>query len=261
MGAASSLDEQVWQAHADVWQAQGRLRIPAGGGAGDLPGIRLMASGLPFAQWNSGDVTDAAAVDVDAVRRWYAARAGGRGVPWGVRVPHGTPWRHGRLVTRLQCMALPAGALRPGRLPSTEIRLRRAGPSDAAEVARVDAAAFGDPVGPNRGWVAPQLGADGFDVVVAEVGSAVVGSAVVGTATGVRTRGRAGPAMGVFGVGVLPEWRRRGIGAALTCALVTAAEADGAMLTHLTAESDDAARLYAGLGFEATAPIDVYVEL
>lgn len=43
----------VWAAHADAWQAEGRIRTPYGGGAEELPGVRLMASGLPYAQWNA----------------------------------------------------------------------------------------------------------------------------------------------------------------------------------------------------------------
>jgi hypothetical protein len=55
-------------AHADAWEAHGRFRTPYGGGAVRLPGIRLMASGLPHSQWNNGDVVDPAAVDLEAVR-------------------------------------------------------------------------------------------------------------------------------------------------------------------------------------------------
>ena len=76
-------DERVWTAQGDAWQAEGRRRVALGGGAAELPGIRVMASGLPHAQWNSGDVSDPTRVDVETVRDWYASRAHGRGVPWG----------------------------------------------------------------------------------------------------------------------------------------------------------------------------------
>jgi hypothetical protein len=87
----ANLDERVWTAHADAWQAEGELRQALGGGTVELPGIRLMASGPPHAQWNNGDVTDPALVPWAEVRSWYAARADGAGVPWGVRVPATKP--------------------------------------------------------------------------------------------------------------------------------------------------------------------------
>jgi tRNA-dihydrouridine synthase len=59
--------DRVRAAHADVWAAHGRFREPAGGGDLRLPGIRVMASGLPHPQWNNGDIDDPAAVDLDTV--------------------------------------------------------------------------------------------------------------------------------------------------------------------------------------------------
>ena len=53
MSGASALAERVWSAHGDAWQAEGRLRQSRGGGAVALPGIRLMSSGLPHAQWKT----------------------------------------------------------------------------------------------------------------------------------------------------------------------------------------------------------------
>lgn len=58
----TEFDQLGWTAQADAWQAEGRLRAPFGGGVLELPGARLMSSGLPQAQWNSGDMTDAARV-------------------------------------------------------------------------------------------------------------------------------------------------------------------------------------------------------
>ena len=78
-----ALDRRVWDAHGDAWQAQGRLREGCGGGAAEMPGIRLMASGLPHAQWNNGDVTQPDEVPWNDVRAWYAARAGRPGRPLG----------------------------------------------------------------------------------------------------------------------------------------------------------------------------------
>jgi len=250
-----TIDERIWTAHGDVWQAQGRLRASFGGGAAELPGIRLMASGLPHAQWNNGDVTDAARVPWDHVRDWYAARAGGAGVPWGVRVPADREFGRGRFVFRKRCMGLVPSVLRPAAVPpGTTIRV--ATPADAEIVARIDAGAFGDPLESTRRWIEPQLGANGFTVALA-----ASGGEAVGIATAIVTQGRAGACAGVFGVGVAEHARSRGIGAALASWLLQRAFADGAELVHLNPNTDDAARLYARLGFVETAGLDVYADL
>lgn len=88
-GKMSKLDERVSAAHGDAWQAEGLLRRPLGGGAAELPGIRLIASGLPHPQRNNGDVNDPAPVPIEEARAWFAARDRGAGVPWRVRVPAG----------------------------------------------------------------------------------------------------------------------------------------------------------------------------
>jgi hypothetical protein len=62
------LTQRARTAHGDAWQEEGRLRVPYGGAFAELPGIRLMASGLPHPQWNNGDVTEPALVEVDLVR-------------------------------------------------------------------------------------------------------------------------------------------------------------------------------------------------
>jgi GNAT superfamily N-acetyltransferase len=54
----------------------------------------------------------------------------------------------------------------------------------------------------------------------------------------------------VVGVATLPVVRRRGIGAAITAALVEDAVAAGVSTTFLSASSDEVARVYERLGFE-----------
>jgi GNAT superfamily N-acetyltransferase len=255
MGGTRALDERVWSAHGDAWQAEGRLRESHGGGVAALPGIRLMASGLPHAQWNNGDVTDPALVDVDAVRAWYAARAYGNGVPWGVRVPAGSSFRHGRHLFRKRCMGLLRDGFRAVR-PSSEVTIGQARPADVDIVARIDASAFSDPVEQIRPWVGPHIGATGFRVALARLEGEPVG-----VATAIHTNTRAGACVGIFGVGVLERVRRRGIGSALTSWLLERAFARGATLAHLNPDSDAAARLYAQLGFVECAGLDIYVEL
>jgi ribosomal protein S18 acetylase RimI-like enzyme len=251
----NELDQLVWTAHGDAWQAQGRLRERLGGGAAMLPGIRLMASGLPHARWNNGDVSDPARVPLDDVRAWYAARAAGAGVPWGVRVPAGMPFRHGRWLFRKRCMGLRPGGHRPFETPSG-VEIRIATPADATAVAAIDAEAFGDPLEMIRPWIEPHLSAPGFAVSLA-----TLDGQAVGIATAIHTDGLAGPSVGIFGVGVLEGARRRGIASAMTAWLLERAFAEGAALAHLNPDSDAAELLYARLGFVATAGLDVYADL
>jgi ribosomal protein S18 acetylase RimI-like enzyme len=56
----------------------------------------------------------------------------------------------------------------------------------------------------------------------------------------------------IAGVGVMEEFRRRGIAAALTAAATRAAFAEGATLAMLTPGDDDAGRVYERAGFEDT---------
>jgi GNAT superfamily N-acetyltransferase len=238
-------------AHADAWEQHGLLRAGRGGAAAELPGIRLMASGLGHPQWNNGDVTDPAAVDLDAVRAWYA----GHGVPWGVRVPAGAPWPHGRHLFRKRLMLLDAGRLLPApAVPG--LRLRAAGPDDLGPVVAVDAAAFeGDPEA-EAPWIRPHLDAPSVTVALAELDGVAVG-----TAYALRSDGRAGPAAYLAGVAVLPAARGRGIAAAISTWLLEGALARGSRIAHLHPDTDAAARVYARLGFVEVGALDVYVDL
>lgn len=253
--APMDLDQRTWAAQADAWQAEGRLRATRGGGAIDLPGARLMASGLPHAQWNSGDVDDPTRIDLGAVRQWYASRAWGRGVPWGLRVPAGVTFPHGRPLFRKRCMALvPADFRTPVRPPA--LTIVRAGPAHLDVVTRIDADAFGFPAEEVRPWIAPRLDAPGFEVALAALDGEPLG---VGTA--VRTRDRAGPCVGIFAVAVVASARRRGVAGTLTAWLLARAFDDGAALAHLNPDSEAAATLYARLGFIETAGREVFVDL
>jgi GNAT superfamily N-acetyltransferase len=240
----------VRAAHADAWEAHGRYREPYGGGTVRLPGIRLMASGLPHPQWNSGDVIDPAQVDLGTVSRWYADK----GVPWGLRVPTDMAWPHGRLLFGKRLMGLAAGDFRPAGVPEG-VTLRAAGPADADAVLSVDTVAFEDPVEVERPWVEPILSQPSAAVCVAERGGATIGCGYC-----LVTDGDAGPAVYVAGVGVPPEARGRGVGAAVSSWLVQCGLEAGARLAHLHPDTDDAARIYGRLGFLEVDGFDVYVD-
>lgn len=257
--AASSVgvigSELVRTAHADAWEAHGRHRSAYGGGAARLPGIRLMASGLSHPQWNNGDVLDPVAVDVDAVRSWYAGCAAmvGRPVPWGVRVPLGVTWPHGRHLFAKRLMALAPDAFRPAReVPGLTLRL--AEPADLDVAVSVDAASYESDSEVMRPWIAPMLDMPGLDYCLAELdGEAVgVGQCLV-------THSDAGPAAYIAGIGVLPHVRGRGVGAAVSSWVVERGFAAGAAFAHLHPEPM-AVGVYARLRFTEVEGFDVYVD-
>jgi GNAT superfamily N-acetyltransferase len=241
---------RVHTAHADAWEAEGRLREPHGGGALSVRGLRLMASGLPQAQWNSGDVT-APDADVRAARAFYSER----GAEWGVRVPAGVAWAHGRHVLTLRLMALEPAAFRPAP-ESPGVAVREATAADLDAVLAVDATAFEADPADERAWLEPHVSAAAVTTALA-----TLDGEPAGTGYTISTDGRAGPALYLAGVAVLPAARRRGVAAALSSWLLARGLADGATLLHLHADTDAAARVYARLGFADTTGLDVYIDL
>ena len=240
--------ELVRLAHGDAWQAMGRLRAAVGGEVAERPGIRLMASGLPHPQWNNGDVDDPGAVEIAAVAAWYADR----GVPWGVRVPAGATWPHGRLLFRKRLMAVPAADL-IAAAPPDGVRMRTARPADLEDVLAVDLAAFGGAADLERRWLEPLLSAGLVALAEAD-------GEVVATGYGVPCEGRAGSTVFLGGVAVRPDVRRRGIGAAVSSRLAERGFAAGGQIAHLHPDTDEAASIYRRLGFVEVDGLDIYVD-
>jgi GNAT superfamily N-acetyltransferase len=244
------LPARVRTAHADAWAVEGALREPYGGGTATLPGIRLMASGLPHPQWNSADVTGPGA-DLEGARAFYAER----GVRWGVRVPEGMPWTAGRHLFRMPLMGLtPRRLVAPPAVPG--LTLRQAGPEDLETVLAVDTAAFGSDPDEYRPWTEPHLHTSAVTVALA-----LQGDEPVGTAYALRSDGAAGPAVFLGGVAVLEHARRRGIAAVMSGWLLARAFAEGARLAHLHPDTDAAARVYSRLGFRESGALDIFVDL
>jgi ribosomal protein S18 acetylase RimI-like enzyme len=243
---------RVHIAHADAWEAHGRLREPYGGAALALPGIRVMAAGVPHPRFNSADVSSADC-DLAAARAWYASR----GVDWGARVPPDIPWPHGRHLMTQRMMELAAAGFRAA--PSVAgLSLRAATAADLDLVAALDAEAFdGDP-DEGRAWLAPLLGASAPATVI--VALAHLGGEPAGAAYSLRTDSRAGPCLYLAGVGVIPAARRRGVAAAMSSWLLQQGFAAGAELAHLHPDTDQAARIYARLGFTEVAGLEIYVD-
>ena len=99
------------------------------------------------------------------------------------------------------------------------------------------------------------LDAEGFRCLLA-----LASDVPAGVAYGIVSDGDGGPSLGIFGVGVLPAHRRRGIGTALTTHLLRWGRREGADLAWLNPDDDRAARLYASMGFREVAGFDVDVD-
>jgi ribosomal protein S18 acetylase RimI-like enzyme len=221
--------------------------------------LRLfVAEGVPwpyYARPAGGAIT---AGDLSAVRRRQ----------WELGAPEAFEWiselapalaplaRAGGLaVKEVPLMAL-ARAFDPPALADGRVRrLEHDDPQLSAARAVADLAFSGDAgAGPAErdaalsGWPEHRLAAirdrmaAGLTVtIVAEAGDGVIA---------VGSHQPLGDVTEIVGVGTLPVARRRGLGAAVTAALVAEAQQGGADLVFLSAGDDHVARLYARLGFE-----------
>lgn len=217
-----------------------------GGAWADLGGVQVHTTGLPPRHWNGAFLTGDADLErvVPQVAAWFAARS----KPWGLLVPAEREVEPPGLVHALDqpvmlrdLRDLPAGA-------AVEVR----GDAPAADVARVQAEAFGDPYALSLAFVTPTLRPDARPpqrTVVTYDGAEPVGCATVAFLDGMA---------GVYGVAVRAGWRRRGLGAGLTVQCLELARDAGCDAVYLN-PSAMARGVYAALGFENAAPFRVWV--
>ena len=112
---------RVFTAHADAWQAQGAALHPLRRRRGELPGWRLMASGLPYSYLNAACVTDPALAD-PGLPGPGTGTAASPGEPSPPRAPD---WPHGRRLLTQDLMALEPASLSPARgLPASPCAVR-----------------------------------------------------------------------------------------------------------------------------------------
>lgn len=233
-------------ADGDAWQTHGLIRSQSGGSVGEVPGVRMMVSGLPRPWWNNADVHDVRAVDIEALVAWYEER----GLPWGMRVAAGAEWSHGSLLFRQRLMALERSAFLPAWSP-VGVTIRAANHQDLASVVGVDAEAFGGE--PAETWIAPLLRSDKAVVALAFLGARPVGTGYV-----LCSDGWAGKSALLAGVAVVPEARGQGIAGALSSWLLENAFERGAEVSILNPDTDVAARIYSRLGYIESPGFDIY---
>jgi ribosomal protein S18 acetylase RimI-like enzyme len=242
--------EELGRAMAAALRAK-TLAVP-GGEVTQIDGLEVYLSHLPDPGENFAFVGTepkdpvAALTEAEAVLRR-------NGMPFGIGVLAG---RHPSVDAAIRAgrhrfsFAEPAMTARVADLADVplppDVRLAQAGPDDLSEAAALDAIAFEGDIDVSRGMYSRGL------LDVAHVVTASVEGKIVGVATGVP----AGRAVGIFGVAVAPEARRRGIGAALTCAAARAG--DGSATAWLSAHGE-AARVYERLGFREVGRNEIWV--
>ena len=242
--------EQLGQAMAAALRAK-TLAVP-GGEVTEIDGLEVYLSHLPdpgenfaFVATESKDPV-AALIEAETVLRR-------NGMPFGIGVLAG---RHASVDAAVRARGFrvlftePVMTIRTADLADVplppEVRLADAGPDDLPALAELDAIAFEGDIDVSRGMYSRGL------LDVAHVVTASIDKKIVGVATAVP----AGGAVAVFGVAVAPEARRRGIGAALTCAAARAV--DGSGIAWLSARGE-AARVYERLGFREVGRTEIWV--
>ena len=242
--------EQLGQAMAAALRAK-TLAVP-GGEVTEIDGLEVYLSHLPdpgenfaFVATESKDPV-AALIEAETVLRR-------NGMPFGIGVLAG---RHASVDAAVRARGFrvlftePVMTIRTADLADVplppEVRLADAGPDDLRALAELGAIAFEGDIDVSRGMYSRGL------LDVAHVVTASIDKKIVGVATAVP----AGGAVAVFGVAVAPEARRRGIGAALTCAAARAV--DGSGIAWLSARGE-AARVYERLGFREVGRTEIWV--
>ena len=233
-----------------------RAEVVEGGEVVEVDGLVVALSNLPAPELNG---TRVAREPEDPARALAAARAvfRSRGHSFfGIEIEVG---RHPRVEEAIRGMGLerveawPAMAVEAIALPPSDepdgVAIRRVTERDElSAVHAIEVATFGTPAPVAQGFVGrPMLEDDRVRMFLAWDGDRPVGEATAYVSDGT---------VGIFGVGVIPEARRRGIGAALTLAAARAFP-DRADLAWLQ-PSTMAASMYRRLGFETVSDWEVW---
>lgn len=218
-----------------VWRADVSVR-PRGDWA-DLGGLAVHTTGIDVPYWNGAHLTAPEGLQrLDEAAAWFAAR----GMPWAVLMPSELD-----LAVPLEHRTDQAVMLRPldGLPPVPDLPLRW-GHSD--DVLAVQEEAFGDD--DLSEFLSPKAALPGCAIVTAYDGELPVATARVICTEGVAA---------VYGVGTVAAHRRRGLGAAVTLAVLNEAVRRGCDLACLN-PSDLGRGVYASLGFTDVAPWRIY---
>jgi ribosomal protein S18 acetylase RimI-like enzyme len=233
------VDELARQRRAAVAAWRADVAVRPGGAWQDLGGLVVHTTGIPLRHWNGAHVTSAAGLArLPDAQAWFSSRA----MPWGVLVPAELDLDPGtRLINEQPVMLrsladLPAGS-------DLDVRW-----DDGEAAAAVQADGFGDPLDTTRDFVLPKLVNSACAVVVAYEAGRPLATATLMAVDGVAA---------VFGVATLPGARRRGLGRAVTLAVLHEGRRRGCDLAYLN-PSPLGYGVYAALGFTDAPPWRVH---
>jgi GNAT superfamily N-acetyltransferase len=232
-----------------------RAAAVRGGEVLERDGLVLALSNLADPSLN-GVYVERAPSRARAALAWAASEVSARGHGLGIDRPVGRfpeldeaigDLGLRRIESRSAMVADPSSlppAAPPAGISIRPVRTR----SDALALARVDAETWGGEMEHSvRAFADGVLGVDGVGAFVAWDGDVPVGCAVAH---------RHERSIGLFGVGVVPDARKRGLGSALTVAAARSAPADLSWLFP----SQMAATMYRRLGFADLETWEVWVD-
>jgi ribosomal protein S18 acetylase RimI-like enzyme len=134
-----------------------------------------------------------------------------------------------------------------GPVPGVDVRVLEADDPMLADVVGAVGAAFSG----HDEVVAPDPG--NWPDIIGRGLSRLVGAFVQGRPVGGGSHSPRGGVSELTGIGVLPSYRQRGVGALITAGLAADAESRGTETVFLSARDDDAARVYQRQGFVRVA--------
>ncbi|MGI8879840.1 MAG: GNAT family N-acetyltransferase [Jatrophihabitans sp.] len=224
----------------------------------------FVGRGWPYyARPRLGTAETFTAADVAAVFAWQRDKSQPQSIEW---VRELTPTLEAAAAVHVEVHRYPLLVLDrdayqvPPETPDVEVRVLTADDSDLVATRVAVDLGFR-----NEGTDAGPVAEGERDAALAAASTASVGARMQDAMTSGQMRvvaavGAHGPIGGgthqprgavteLTGIGVLPAYRRRGIGARITAALVADALAGGAGTVFLSAGSGDVARVYQGIGF------------
>jgi ribosomal protein S18 acetylase RimI-like enzyme len=146
-------------------------------------------------------------------------------------------------------------ALDQARIPESfdeRLRVEQAGEAGAADVAHIIALCFGGSAENMRGDIVKNIGSDTRRYYLARL---------EGTPIGALNMVISGHEAGIYGFGVLPEYRGRGYGRQILARAIEYAQADGPrrVILEVAPENERALGLYLSVGFRETNRYDYYI--
>ncbi len=136
--------------------------------------------------------------------------------------------------------------------PDAGITFRRAENGDAGEIARQNAVYFGKEEDADVPLLPEEEAKRGITIYLACLGDEIIGK------THLQLDGTLG---GIYGLGVLPQYRGRGLGRAVLMGSVGLLQKAGAkeIMLQVATENERALHLYESCGFQTTSTMDYYL--